>query len=84
MTNGSAGKGWLIDLATPLQVSCSMFCSTIQAPIITSMVVSMLAPRSFRRRVNSITPPKMTPIAIAAKIPTKKLTPIKETNQKSM
>ena len=33
-----------IDLATPDQVSCSVFCRAIQAPIITSMVVSMSAP----------------------------------------
>ena len=41
-----------IDLATPRQASCSVFCSAIQAPIITSMVVSMSAPRSRRSSTN--------------------------------
>ena len=38
-----------------------MFCSAIQAPIITSMVVSMSAPRSRRSSTNSIAAPSAMP-----------------------
>ena len=46
----------------------------IQAPIITSIVVSMSAPRNLRKSVNSIAAPSPTPSAIANASDTKKLT----------
>ena len=62
-TSGSAGNGLAIDWATPVQASCSEFCSTIQAPIITSMVTSMSDERSGRSSATSIAPPSTTPSA---------------------
>ena len=49
----------MIDSATPDHISCSLFCMTIQAPIITSIVVSMSAPRRRLSRSNSMAPPMM-------------------------
>ncbi len=64
-TSGSSGNGVLIDSATPAQTSCSLFCMTIQAPIMTSIVVSMSAPRRRLSSSNSIAAPIDMPIAIA-------------------
>ncbi len=54
-----------IDLATPPQTSSSVFCITIQAPIITSIMVSMSAPRIGRSSANSISAPRSAPAMIA-------------------
>src|SRR3954451_5465647 len=64
-TSGDSGNGVAMDLATPPQTIISLFCITIHAPIITSMVVSMSAPRIGRRRRYSTAAPSSRPAAIA-------------------
>ncbi len=54
-----------MDLATPLNANCQKFWSAIPAPIITSMTVSMSAPRSLLSSTNSISAPSATPSAAA-------------------
>ena len=61
-------------LATPPQASSSAFCSVIQSPIITSMVVSMEAARSGRSRRRSQTAPMRAPPTMASGMARKKLT----------
>ena len=73
-----------IDLATPDQANCSMFCSAIQAPIMTSMVVSMSAPRSRRSRTNSIAAPSAMPSMTASTRARKKFTPASITHMHIM
>ena len=73
-----------MDLAMPVQVNCSRFCIAIQAPIMTSMVVSMSAPRSGRSSTNSISAPRTTPRAMASRMLAKKFTPSTMTKKNTM
>ena len=80
-TSGDSGNGVAIDLATPPHTIISLFCITIHAPIITSIVVSMSAPRIGRSRTNSTSAPSSRPAAIAIGMARKKLTPPVATSQ---
>ena len=73
-----------IDFATPDQANCSRFCSAIQAPIITSMVVSISAPRRRRSRTSSIAPPSAIPSSTASTSAKKKFTPANITHMNIM
>jgi hypothetical protein len=59
-----------------------VFCITIHAPIITSIVVSMSASRSGRSRTNSIAAPTAQPTITAMTRARKKFTP-RETSRKN-
>jgi hypothetical protein len=69
------GNGLVIDSATPLQISCSVFCMMIQAPIITSMVVSISARRRRLRSASSMTAPTSAPSTMASRRAAKKSKP---------
>jgi hypothetical protein len=64
-----------IAFATPPQTKSSVFCMTIQAPIITSITVSISAPRIGRSSTTSISAPSSAPAIIATARPRKKLSP---------
>ena len=73
--SGSSGNGVMIAFDTPPQSKSSVFCITIHAPIITSMVVSISASRSGRRRTNSMAAPTAHPMITARTNAKKKFTP---------
>ena len=75
ITSGASGNGVTIALATPPQTRSSVFCITIQAPIITSMTVSMSALRIGRSSAISISAPSSTPARMAITSPRKKFSP---------
>ena len=63
------------DFATPPQIHSAPDCIAIQAPIITSMVVSISAPRSGRSSVISMAAPSSQPARMAMGSARKKFTP---------
>ena len=63
------------DFATPPQIHSAPDCIAIQAPIMTSMVVSMSEPRSGRSNVSSIAAPSSQPATMASGSARKKLKP---------
>ena len=65
----------MTDFATPPHIHKAPDCIAIQAPIMTSMVVSMSEPRSGRNKVNSIVAPSSQPATTASGSARKKLTP---------
>ncbi len=71
-TTGAVGNGCWIDFATPPQVSSSAFCSAIQTPIISSIVVSIDSRRSGASS-RSTSAPSNAPPTIAATIASRKL-----------
>jgi hypothetical protein len=75
ITSGASGNGVTIALATPPQSRNSVFCITIQAPIITSITVSMSALRIGRSTTISISAPSSAPAMTATTRPRKKLSP---------
>src|SRR4051795_1023640 len=61
MIRGLAGNGLWMESATPLHTNCSVFCIVIQAPIMTSIVVSMSAARSLLSNSISMVAPRAAP-----------------------
>ena len=75
IVSGVSGNGVGTDLATPPHAISSVFCITIQAPIITSMVVSMSAPRTGRNSASSMSRPSRNPASSAQASAAKKFMP---------
>ena len=74
-TSGASGNGVVTDFATPPHIHSAPDCIAIQAPIMTSMVVSMSEPRSGRSKVSSIAAPRSQPATTASGSARKKLIP---------
>lgn len=74
-TRGASGNGVATDLATPPQIHSVPDCIAIQAPIMTSIVVSMSEPRRGRSNVSSIAAPNSHPASTATGSARKKFSP---------
>ena len=74
-TSGASGNGVVTDFATPPHIHKAPDCIAIQAPIITSIVVSMSEPRSGRNKVSSTAAPSSQPATTASGSARKKLIP---------